>query len=152
MLNNRKAKMALIHVAKRQVGLNDECYRLLLNNVCGVESAKDIVSDKQIDELMQAFKRLGFVPVGKPVPLPAVKVEQPSIGGTKEQAYKIWKLWTEKAETPTYAALQFFVRRIAHVDSPRFLNKKLAQKIIIALNEMKGRDGYDEQERQRRNN
>jgi hypothetical protein len=145
---NRTTKMALIHVAKDKCGLKDEHYRLLLQNVCGVESAKDITTDKQIDELMRAFKGLGFdyEPVA-PFIKPAEEV--PTIGGTKEQAHKIWELWRSKARTPTEKALRAFIKRIAHVDSPKFLNIELAQKIIIAINAMKGKV---ENERQRRNN
>jgi phage gp16-like protein len=128
-MNNRKAKIALIHVAKDRCGLKDEHYRLLLQSVCGVESAKDITTDKQVDDIMAAFRDFGFTYTAPP------SVEQPPaiIGGTKEQAYKIWELWVSVARDPSYKALRAFVRRIAHVDSPKFLDMELAQKVIIAL-------------------
>ena len=51
---------ALIHVAKSQLGLDDDRYRDLLRSTCGVESSKNL-DVKQLDKLMQRFKDLGFV-------------------------------------------------------------------------------------------
>ena len=61
MLINKNQKLALIHTAKRDLGLDDECYRLLLQSCTGVDSAKDITTEKQFDDIMAAFKKLGFV-------------------------------------------------------------------------------------------
>ena len=52
-------KVALIHVAKAQVGMAEEEYRDLLGSV-GVESSKDLTA-KTFKVVMDAFKKLGFV-------------------------------------------------------------------------------------------
>lgn len=55
---------ALIHVAKTQLGLDDDRYRDLLRSTCGVESSREL-NVTQFDKLMQRFKELGFVLVVK---------------------------------------------------------------------------------------
>ena len=50
---------ALIHVAKTQLGLDDERYRDLLRSTCGVESAKEL-DYIQYDKLLKRFRELGF--------------------------------------------------------------------------------------------
>tara|TARA_Y100000310_G_scaffold305537_1_gene345775 strand:- start:117 stop:563 length:447 start_codon:yes stop_codon:yes gene_type:complete len=57
-----RQQLALIGVARRQIGLSEDAYRDLLREICGTDSAKDIASNQQFDELMTAFAELGFVP------------------------------------------------------------------------------------------
>ncbi|HLD65441.1 MAG TPA: regulatory protein GemA [Pseudomonas sp.] len=65
-----KAILSKIHIAKQQLGLEDETYRALLGRVCGVRSAKEL-TDKQASMVLKEFERLGFKPMpsktkGKP--------------------------------------------------------------------------------------
>lgn len=53
--------LAKIHVAKTQLGLDDETYRALLARVAGVRSAKDL-NKRQIGAVLAEFERLGFQP------------------------------------------------------------------------------------------
>lgn len=50
---------ALIHVAKTQLGLNDDRYRDLLRSTCGVESSKEL-DYFQYDKLIKRLRELGF--------------------------------------------------------------------------------------------
>lgn len=59
-LTHRRRKLAIIHVAKRELALDDECYRALLEGAAGVRSAADISTDRQYAAVMTAFKRAGF--------------------------------------------------------------------------------------------
>jgi hypothetical protein len=62
-----KQQLALIHVAKNQLGLSDDEYRDLLRSVCGVESSKNL-NATQFEKLMSRYKELGFVLVLKEHP------------------------------------------------------------------------------------
>jgi phage gp16-like protein len=51
-----------IHVAKSQLGMDDEAYRALLQRVCGVTSSKTL-NKVQADKLLAELERLGFQPL-----------------------------------------------------------------------------------------
>ena len=53
------AKIALVHVAKRDLRLEEDFYRTLLEATAGVTSAKDL-DDAGFDHLMRRFEKLGF--------------------------------------------------------------------------------------------
>jgi hypothetical protein len=52
-------EIALIHVAKSQLGLTDDEYRDLLRSTCNVESSKEL-THRDCNRLMLRFKDLGF--------------------------------------------------------------------------------------------
>ncbi len=51
-----KKKLALIHIIKKEVGLSDEEYRNILQQIVGVRSAKDL-DDEKFKKLMNYFVR-----------------------------------------------------------------------------------------------
>lgn len=55
------SSLAKIHIAKSQLGLDDETYRAVLARIAGVRSAKDL-SPRQIGAVIAEFVRLGWVP------------------------------------------------------------------------------------------
>ena len=57
--NSRRNDLAMIHIAKKQVGLDDDEYRLLLENVTGKTSAGDMTITERCQVLAE-FKKLGF--------------------------------------------------------------------------------------------
>ncbi|MFI8609477.1 gp16 family protein [Pseudomonas sp. NPDC077649] len=56
-----KGVLSKIHIAKGQLGMDDDSYRALLRRVAGVESAKDL-NTRQAGRLMVELERLGFKP------------------------------------------------------------------------------------------
>ena len=58
-----KAKKAVIHIAKAQVGMNDVEYRDLLGSV-GVESSVDL-NNKTFAQVMARFEKFGFQTTSK---------------------------------------------------------------------------------------
>jgi hypothetical protein len=135
MIKNRKAKLALVHIAKKRTGIDDNAYRAILSGE-GLASAADIETEAQFSGIMLAFKNLGFVCEGKPA---APAGSPPRIGGSEWQAAKIWGLWQGKARSPNREALRKFVKRVAAVDDPLWLDAESAQKVILALKAMRGR-------------
>lgn len=57
----RNVHMAKIHIAKAQLGLDDESYRAVLARVAGVRSAKDL-NGRQVSAVLAEFQRLGWTP------------------------------------------------------------------------------------------
>lgn len=57
----RAVNLAKIHIAKAQLGMDDDTYRALLARVAGVRSAKDL-GPRQIDHVLVELQRLGWKP------------------------------------------------------------------------------------------
>lgn len=129
MLENRAAKLALIHLAKKECALDDTLYRALLLGSAGVESASKIESESYFDSVMLAFKKLGFKSS-------AARANKKSPYISRRQLAYIKILWEASAREKSEHALRAMVRRIGHVDDPKFLSKQAAQKVILALRTM----------------
>jgi hypothetical protein len=140
---NRKEKLSLIHIAKKETGITDEAYRILLEGAAGIGSAAEIAYEDQFNAVMKAFETLGFKSwkkQGKTTSRP----EWPDTWGcTEDQRAKIDVMWKTCARNPSDRALRAFVKRIAHVDSPVFLRPHLARKVILALADMMRKAGFD---------
>jgi hypothetical protein len=135
-LTNRKTKLSLIHIAKKESGIAEDAYRILLEGAAGVDSAAKLEFEYQFNAIMKAFENLGF----KSTQRNGGKKTRPQWtdewGGTEDQRAKIEVLWQNCARNKSEKALRAFIKRIAHVDSPRFLNVQLARKVILALEAM----------------
>ena len=151
MIGNRKKKVALIHVAKKEVGLEEAAYRALLSEAAGIESAAELEREEQFCAVMEAFRKLGFTSPGVAM-TKSRPVRTDGWGGTPAQRAKIAAMWRAYAGRKDERALRTFIKRIAKVDHPRFLNTLLAQKVIIALERIKKRtkkaDGAPEARRE----
>lgn len=129
MIYKRKQKIAAIHIAKVQCGLSDDEYRELLISCAGITSAADLKNEDQVDSIMAAFKKLGFMP-------------RRSRGGTarsfitRAQESYIRSLWENTARNPAPEALDAFVNRITHALTLGELNRREASKVIEALRQM----------------
>lgn len=55
----RAAEMAQIHIAKKELALEDDAYRALLLQVTGKESSKDLTWQER-KALLDHFKKVGF--------------------------------------------------------------------------------------------
>ena len=60
----RNVNLAKIHIAKAQLGMDDDAYRALLGRVAGVRSAKDL-EPRQVTQVLAEFERLGWKPESK---------------------------------------------------------------------------------------
>lgn len=119
----------LIHTARRQLELDDDAYKSLLMGAAGIESSKELESEKQFDEIMQAFKNLGF----------KYQKKQEIIllnRASKAQIAYIKRLWDLGSRSKTESGLRQFLRRIGHVDDVNFLTKQQASAVILALEDM----------------
>jgi hypothetical protein len=137
----KREKQALIHIAKKALGLDDDDYYALIMGEAGIESTKDLEYEDQFNGIMKAFKKLGFKQET------GISTSRPKWterwGCTDAQRAKIEAMWRTCARTPTDRALRAFIKRITHVDHPAFLRPALAGKVINALNTMMVKAGYD---------
>ncbi|WP_034112602.1 gp16 family protein [Pseudomonas sp. UBA4034] len=65
-MNRRNLQLSKIHIAKKDLGLDDDTYRALLQRVAGVTSSKDITPMQAVAVLAE-FKRLGWEQKSKPL-------------------------------------------------------------------------------------
>ncbi|MDK3025560.1 regulatory protein GemA [Cupriavidus taiwanensis] len=59
-----RAILAKIHVAKKQLAMEDDAYRAMLQSVAGVQSAKDLTV-AQADKVLSHLRKCGFTPAVK---------------------------------------------------------------------------------------
>jgi hypothetical protein len=135
-------RLAIIHVAKTQLGLDEEAYRAILSGA-GVNSAKDITTDARFNLVMDAFAALGFTPSGAEVK------HKNSAAGTNpafispRQEYYIRGLWALAGRAKDEKSLRRMVNRIGKTDDIRFLSRRAARAVILALREICWKAGYN---------
>ncbi|TCT35397.1 gp16 family protein [Martelella mediterranea] len=111
--------IAALHVAKKQLGLDDETYRAKLSAITGKTSAKDM-SEAERQEVLTVFRNEGFQPKA---------VEHRPDGRKKltgKFAPKLQALWIAAwnlglVNNRDDAALLAFVKRQTGIDHTRFL-------------------------------
>ncbi len=141
----RRALLARLHIARKELGLDEETYRAALQRIAGASSARDL-SDEAIERVLAEFRRRGWRP-GKARPA------RSSRGGRRwrppaKHAHqrKVWALWGELKRQgvwrdPNPASLVKFVRRLTGVDDPDWLTPAQSNKVIEALKDIGHRAG-----------
>lgn len=126
--------IAVINVAKSQLGLEDEPYRALLVRVTGIASLR-AMSERQRLAVVEELKRLGFrvTASGKKLPLST----KPYI----RLIHALWKSCHRRGilQDGSRSALRTFVRERSGVDDPDFLTYAQASPLIEALKAMEAR-------------
>ncbi|MCC8341592.1 regulatory protein GemA [Pseudomonas stutzeri] len=108
--------LAKIHIAKAQLGLDDDTYRALLARVAGVRSAKDL-NRRQVGLVIAEFQRLGWQPAParkagrQPKPTPDRKALIGKIEAFLAEAERPW------AYADAMALRMFKVERVEWLDS-----------------------------------
>jgi hypothetical protein len=136
-MQNQINRLAIIHIAKKQVGIDDEAYRAILSGA-GVDSASDIKTDTQFNSVMTAFKNLGFKYQNRQN---GVKYKDTAPGRnpdyiSKRQEYYIRGLWELASRAKDEKSLRAIIKRIGKVDDISFLSKKSASAVILALRDI----------------
>jgi hypothetical protein len=136
----------ILHTAKRECGLDDEAYRALLWGAAGITSASEITAWAQYKAVLTAFGKLGFrvKHTGK------TALKQPNRDYTERnpdwiterQEYYIRGLWDLASRKKDDASLRAIIRRISGGDDIRFLQKRHATAVILALRDIAGKAGY----------
>ena len=133
----RKRELAQIHIAKQQLGLDDETYRQMLWTVARVASSKDLdwVGRKTV---IDHLKAKGFKIK------PAKNADTTRSLADDELSKKIRALWIElhaagAVRDSSEKALGSYVKRMTRVSALQWLNAKQASVIIESLKSWLGR-------------
>ena len=126
-MTTRNLQLSKIHIAKKDLGLDDETYRALLGRVAGVSSAKDL-TPRQTGAVLAEFIRLGWVsaPAKKPGrKAPAVAPDRKKLVG------KIEAFLAEANRSWAYA--DGMALRMFKVERVEWLDPGQLQKMVAAL-------------------
>ena len=132
-VNRTRNKYSIIHVAKKQLGLDDAAYRAILSGA-GVSSSKEIKTDKQFNTVMYAFQQLGFKSTSWVGRRPTVSGTPGMITGPQE--YYIKGLWALASRFKDEKSLKKIIKRIGKVDDISFLPRRSASAVILALRDI----------------
>lgn len=120
-----KATLSKIHIAKQQLGMEDDIYRGLLARIAGVQSSKALNS-KQAGNVLREFERLGF----QPKPSAKAKGKPKNFDQMPARITKIEALLADMRLPWAYAdalARQMFkVERVAWLKKPAQLDALIA--------------------------
>lgn len=129
---SRNPLLAQIHIAKKQLGLDDDLYRDVLERVTGARSSAGL-SDAQRRVLIREFRRMGWKGGSagrKKSDLPYVR--------------KVFALWNELRREGIWrendvSSLRRFVKKMTGCDDPEWLSWPQASIVIESLKKMKER-------------
>lgn len=125
-MNRRNLDLSKIHIAKKDLGLDDETYRAVLQRVTGVTSAKDL-SPLKIAAVLVEFKRLGWRPKAKKGgrAAPKVAIDREKLVG------KIQAFLAEAGRQWAYA--DGMAQRMFKVERVEWLNAQQLGSMVSAL-------------------
>lgn len=119
-----RARLVKIHIARKDLALEEDSYRALLERVTGHRSSAEC-NDAELDAVLGEFKRFGWVPKTKRRPL-----------SNKPHVRKIFALWSSMKpllRNGSTKALCAFVERQTGVSDPEWLSPEAATKVVEAL-------------------
>lgn len=119
----------LIHIAKSQLGMDDDTYRNMLQQLTQKDSTK-LLTVGQLNRVITHLQGLGFTIKSKTNPK--------QVAAKDPQAQKIRALWRElhtlgQVTDPTEKALSAYVKRITSIESLAWLNTQQATQVIETL-------------------
>lgn len=126
----RKAELAQIHIARAQLGLDEETYRAVLWTVGRVKSAKDLDWTGR-KKLLEHFRAKGW----KPAPPKGAKAAKPVSGGQEGMIRALWSDLHDagKVREPGEAALGSWLKRNRLPERVEWLDTKQLTRAIEAL-------------------
>ena len=133
-MSYRNTLIQKIHIAKRDLGMDDMSYRGFLKRETGKKSCTHM-SEAELRKLLEAFAKQGWTPNVKGKFRPASP--KPYV----RKVYALWGqlkrdgIWREKER----ASLVNFVRDLVGCDDPDWLSEEQASRVIYALEAMQRR-------------
>lgn len=135
MRADRQRLIRLIHVAKRDLQLDDDIYRAILQRVGGKDSSSDLTVP-ELEKVLEHMKRSGFKVRSKAKHLAPAKSSRPLAQDAESK--KIRALWLFMhqigvVKNPSEEALASYVKRITGVDALQWINGDQAETLIESL-------------------
>lgn len=133
---NRNKKIAALHVAKRDMQLDDATYRSMLQLATGKTSSANM-NDNELDAALAHFRKKGFN--GRP------RRRKQSVSSTHAFIRSLWislyHIGAIKDKRDT--ALDAFVKRQVGIDHAEWVKPDEAAAVIEALKDMCAREGFN---------
>lgn len=131
-MSKRNGLLAKVHIARKDMGLDDEMYRAMLADVLGVDSAAD-ASDKQLGLMVAHFRRLGWEdkPPQRTFATPKETTRPAAKGGCDALMRKIGAYLADAKRPWSYA--EALAKRICKIDRLAWCSADHLAKIIAAL-------------------
>ena len=131
----RRALLAKIHIARKQLGIEEDDYRTILREEAGRASAADC-TEAALEKVLARLQRLGF----KPLPSKRGAASHP-------MARKARALWISLHQlgvvrNPSEQALEAFAKRQLECEKLVWARQSEAFKLIEALKDMANRAGW----------
>jgi len=143
--------LAKIHIAKKELGLDEGLYREILSSEFGVRSSKDLDNARAL-KLIRYFREKGWVPKSKPKKYDDPTGPEGPMGrrqkgdiysATPAQKRLVEVLWHNIYRgNEEIRHLRVFLWNHFKVSDIRFLDKDKAHQAIEALKEMAKRRGH----------
>ncbi len=126
-------QLALIHVAKKQLGMDDADYRALLMRAAGVDSA-EALDRRGFETVLAEFERLGFVKTPRKDGLHGAGAGSDLNRPSKAQWWLLGDLARQTGFTG-FDDLRFinWQKSRSGVEHPRFLDQAGLNKLVAAL-------------------
>ncbi|MBO1856821.1 regulatory protein GemA [Burkholderia cenocepacia] len=124
-----KSTLAKIHIAKQQLGMDDDTYRAMLRSVGGVQSSKEL-TPAGASRVLKHLEQSGFKPVGRKPTMHAAADDA--------QSRKIRALWIDlhargEVRDSSENALASYVHRQTGVSALKWLSAAQASLVIESL-------------------
>jgi phage gp16-like protein len=126
----RRAELAAIHVAVKQLGLDDATYREFLFATTGRRSAAEL-SDGQRQQVIELLRSRGF----KRTPTEEKRARRMADNRQLAMIRGLWKKlrYAGALADPSERHLSAFVKKMTGIESPEWLNPQEAITVIEAL-------------------
>lgn len=126
---------ALINIAKKDLGLDDDTYRALLLRITGKSSLREMNERERIS-IVDDLKRRGFKPKSRPG-----KSFPNATKAYIRLVHALWKSCAQKGvvQDGSRSALRAFVQNRTGVSDPDFLTYEQASPLIDTLKAMEAR-------------
>lgn len=143
----RRAMLAKVHLAGKELGLDDEARRDVLERVTGHRSSS-ACTDAQLDAVLTEFKRLGWKPKTA-ASNPSARTGAARAPAAHPVARKARALWISlhqlgAVRDPGERALEAFGRRQLGVDKLQWADQSQGYRLIEALKAMAERAGWSQ--------
>jgi phage gp16-like protein len=136
---HRRAMLAKVHLAKKELGLADDDYRAVLLRVAGVQSAGDC-TDAQLAGLLDDLKAKGFKPKTIAKPQARRAADHPTARKARAMWISLHQLGA--IANPSEQALEAFAQRQLGVERLQWADQSLGYRLIEALKAMAERHGW----------
>lgn len=147
--NGRRAMLAKIHLAKKDLRLDDDTYRDILERITGRRSSAECTAG-ELDDLVRHFRLQGFVPKvvagGKAEPTPATSRPRQADHPAAKKARALWLSLADLGvvRERSESALEAFARRQLGVEKLQWADQGQTYKLIEALKKMAERAGWSQ--------